>query len=207
MGIQNFITFLVTAMFFVMTPGIDTLFILNKSISQGKKSGIYATLGINTGVLTHTFFAALGLSVLIAKSALVFTIIQFVGAAYLIYLGVFKLIKKSDFLTEETSVQKSKNTKNDFWTGFFTNSLNPKVALFFLAFFPQFINPSQIENPIPFILLGVTFALIGVIWYMSLSIFASVFSEKIKNNPKAGIWINKCSGIAFIILGLKIALS
>jgi len=207
MGIQNFITFLVTALFFVMTPGIDTLFILNKSISQGKKSGIYATLGINTGVLTHTFFAALGLSVLIAKSALVFTIIQFVGAAYLIYLGVFKLIKKSDFLTEETSVQKSKNTKNDFWTGFFTNSLNPKVALFFLAFFPQFINPSQIENPIPFILLGVTFALIGVIWYMSLSIFASVFSEKIKNNPKAGIWINKCSGIAFIILGLKIALS
>lgn len=207
MGIQNFITFLVTALFFVMTPGIDTLFILNKSISQGKKSGIYAALGINTGVLTHTFFAALGLSVLIAKSALVFTIIQFVGAAYLIYLGVFKLIKKSDFLTEETSVKKTKNTKNDFWTGFFTNSLNPKVALFFLAFFPQFINPSQIENPIPFILLGVTFALIGVIWYMSLSIFASVFSEKIKNNPKAGIWINKCSGIAFIILGLNIALS
>ncbi|MFD2541877.1 LysE family translocator [Lacinutrix gracilariae] len=207
MGIQNFITFLVTALFFVMTPGIDTLFILNKSISQGKKSGIYATLGINTGVLTHTFFAALGLSVLIAKSALVFTIIQFVGAAYLIYLGVFKLIKKSNFLTEETTIKKTTNTKNDFWTGFFTNSLNPKVALFFLAFFPQFINPSQIENPIPFILLGVTFALIGVIWYMSLSIFASVFSEKIKNNPKAGIWINKCSGIAFIILGLNIALS
>ncbi|MBU2938943.1 LysE family translocator [Lacinutrix sp. C3R15] len=207
MGIQNFITFLVTALFFVMTPGIDTLFVLNKSINQGKKSGVYATLGINTGVLTHTFFAAVGLSVFIAKSALAFSIIQFVGAAYLIYLGVFKLIKKNDFLMEDSLVKTQKKSKNDFWSGFFTNSLNPKVALFFLAFFPQFILPSQIQNPIPFILLGVTFAIIGVIWYMSLSLFASIFSEKIKNNPTAGVWINKISGIAFILIAIQMVLS
>ncbi|WP_452229342.1 LysE family translocator [Lacinutrix sp. MEBiC02404] len=207
MGIENFITFAITALFFIMTPGIDTLFILNKSISQGKKSGIYATLGINTGVLTHTFFAALGLSVLIAKSAFAFSLIQFVGAAYLIYLGFFKLIKKEAFLTVDTQIKKQQSSKNDFWSGFLTNSLNPKVALFFVAFFPQFINPNQIENPIPFILLGFTFAIIGVIWYIGLSLFASVFSEKIKNNPTTGIWINKLSGLAFILLGIKIALS
>ena len=90
MGIENLITFIVTALFFIMTPGIDTIFVLNKSISQGRKSGIYATLGVNTGVLTHTFFAAIGLSMVIAKSAFAFAVIKYIGAIYLIYIGFLK---------------------------------------------------------------------------------------------------------------------
>lgn len=90
---------------------------------------------------------------------------------------------------------------------FLTNTLNPKVALFFLAFFPQFINPTQIENPMPFIALGITYVLIGVLWYLLLTIFASAFSQKIKNNPRVGYWLNKLSGIVFIIIGIKIALA
>ncbi|PZW42440.1 threonine/homoserine/homoserine lactone efflux protein [Mesonia algae] len=207
MGIENFFGFFITAVFFTMTPGIDTAFVLNKSIGQGRKSGIYATFGINAGVLTHTLFAALGLSVLLSKSEYGFTIIKFAGAIYLIYLGFVKFRNREDFLPNETKNKVHKDKKNDFWSGFLTNTLNPKVALFFLAFFPQFINPTQIENPMPFIALGITYALIGVLWYLLLTIFASAFSQKFENNPRAGFWLNKLSGIVFIVIGIKIALT
>ena len=157
MGIENFITFILTALLFVMTPGIDTFFVLNKSIDQGRKSGINATLGISTGVLTHSLLGALGLSFLIAKSAFAFTIIKYLGAVYLFYLGFLKLKTKSEFLHKSVTSKKKQKNKSDFWAGFLTNTLNPKVALFFLAFFPQFIKPAQIHNPIPFIILGLNF--------------------------------------------------
>ncbi|MBF4986008.1 LysE family translocator [Nonlabens mediterrranea] len=206
MGIENLMTFIVTALFFIMTPGIDTIFVLNKSIGQGRKSGVSATFGINAGVLVHTFFAALGLSVLIANSAFTFTLIKFLGAGYLIYLGFLKLKTKSEFFP--TDYKKSnKNSKSDFWSGFLTNTLNPKVALFFLAFFPQFIDVDQMDNPIPFLLLGITYAAIGIIWFLILTIFASVFSQKLKSIPKSGRWINKLSGLVFIVMGIKIALA
>lgn len=207
MGVENFITFILTALLFVMTPGIDTFFVLNKSIDQGRKSGINATLGISTGVLTHSLLGALGLSFLIAKSAFAFTIIKYVGAVYLIYLGLLKLKTKSEFSPKSVIDKKKQKSKSDFWAGFLTNTLNPKVALFFLAFFPQFIKPAQIHNPIPFIILGLTFAVIGIVWYLSLTLLASVFFEKIKNNPKIGLRLHKFSGFAFILMGLKIGLT
>lgn len=207
MGIENLITFIVTALFFIMTPGIDTIFVLNKSISQGRRSGVYAALGVNTGVLTHTFFAAIGLSMVIAKSAFAFAVIKYIGAIYLIYIGFLKYKNKEDLFPANHENRVRKSGKSDFWSGFLTNSLNPKVALFFLAFFPQFINPTQLENPIPFILLGTTYAIIGIIWYLILTLFAGVFSEKIKSNPNAEFWFNKLSGFVFIVMGIKIALT
>ncbi|MBD3889671.1 LysE family translocator [Olleya marilimosa] len=205
LGIENFMTFMVTALLFIMTPGIDTVFVLNKSIGQGRKSGIVSAMGINTGVLTHTFLSAIGLTVLIAKSAIAFMVIKYIGAAYLIYIGV-KKYRDTSVLFADNCVSEVKNSsKTDFWSGFFTNSLNPKVALFFLAFFPQFITPTKLEDPIPFVLLGVTFAIIGVIWYVILTLFASTFSTKIKGNPNSGIWLNKISGFLFVLMGLQIA--
>ena len=205
LGIENFMTFMVTALFFIMTPGIDTVFVLNKSIGQGRKSGIVSAMGINTGILTHTFLSAIGLTVLIAKSAIAFMVIKYIGAAYLVYIGVKKYMDTSALFTEQTVSEAKNSSKNDFWSGFFTNSLNPKVALFFLAFFPQFITPSKLEDPVPFVLLGVTFAIIGVIWYVILTLFASTFSTKIKGNPNSGIWLNKISGFVFVLMGLQIA--
>ena len=205
LGIENFMTFMVTALLFIMTPGIDTVFVLNKSIGQGRKSGIVSAMGINTGVLTHTFLSAIGLTVLIAKSGIAFMVIKYIGAFYLIYIGV-KKYRDTSVLFADNCVSEVKNSsKTDFWSGFFTNSLNPKVALFFLAFFPQFITPSKLEDPIPFVLLGITFAIIGVIWYVILTLFASTFSTKIKGNPNSGIWLNKISGFLFVLMGLQIA--
>ena len=207
MGIENFITFMLTAFVFVVTPGIDTVFVLNKSLGQGRRSGVKASLGINTGVLAHTLFAALGLSVLLSKSDVAFTIIKYVGFIYLMYLGFLKLKNNKNVLNLVHEIPQDKKVQNDFWSGFFTNTLNPKVALFFLAFFPQFISPDQIENPIPFILLGLTFALIGTVWYLGLTFFATTFTQKIKSNPNFNRYLNKFSGIVFIFMGIKMVLT
>ena len=205
MGIENFIAFGFTALFFIMIPGMDTVFVLNKAIGQGKTSGTYAALGVNAGVIVHTLFAALGLSILVAQSEFAFTAIKYIGAAYIIYMGIMQ-IKKSGLPMGITEGNQTKNSrKSNFISGFFTNALNPKVALFFLAFFPQFITPSQIQNPIPFLILGLTYTIIGVVWYLFLSNFAGIFSKKFQENPKANLWLNKGSGFVFILLGIGIA--
>lgn len=206
MGIENFMTFAVTALFFIMTPGIDSVFVLNKSMGQGKISGTYASFGVNAGTLVHTLLGALGLSVIVANSPIAFTVIKYVGATYLIYLGVMKIRNNNNNILAGNDSEKQKvNPKNNFISGFVTNVLNPKVALFFLAFFPQFITHDQVENPMPFLILGLTYALIAMVWFFLLIFFAGVFSKKIKENDKIGQRINILTSVVFILMGLQIA--
>ncbi|CAM1339546.1 LysE family translocator [Tenacibaculum aestuarii] len=205
MGIENYIAFFTATILFVLTPGMETIFLLNKSISQGRKSGIYTNLGLNTGSLVHTLFGALGLSIIVAKSAILFALIKYLGAAYLIYLGVTKVFSKKELIQEGVEVQKKNSAKKDFKSGFITNILNPKVALFFIAFFPQFISPDKIESPIPFIFMGVSYTIMNTVWYLFLVSFAGVFSRKVRENQKIGIRMNKISGAVFVLMGLQIA--
>ncbi|RYM32960.1 LysE family translocator [Brumimicrobium glaciale] len=213
MGIDNYLAFIVTGLFLVMTPGMDTLLILNKSLVNGKKAGVYATLGISSGILVHTFLGAIGLSMLIARSPIAFSVVKYLGAAYIIYLGILKFKeKRKEFHIEEQTEIKSKSalkaeSKNDYLSGLITNILNPKVAILFLAFFPQFINPDHLESPIPFILLGTTMTVIGIVWFLSLTFFSSYFYEKFKRPNKSNFSLNKISGIIFIIMGITIALA
>ena len=205
MGIENFIAFLVATVLFVLTPGIETVFLINKSISQGRRSGIYTSFGLNTGALVHTLLGALGLSIMVAKSAIFFALIKYLGAAYLIYLGVTKVMSKKGLITETNEGQKKDSAKSNFTSGFVTNILNPKVALFFIAFFPQFITPTEIENPVPFMILGVIYAIMTTVWYLVLTSFAGTFSTKIKENEKMGVRLNKISGVIFVLMGIQIA--
>lgn len=205
MGIENFIAFMFTALLFIMTPGMDTIFVLNRSISQGKISGSYAALGVNAGVIVHTVFAALGLSILVAQSEYGLAAIKYIGAIYIVYLGVAQLRKKLEPMSTTANDSMNISRKSNFVSGFMTNALNPKVALFFLSFFPQFISPTQLHSPIPFLLLGFTYSLIGVLWYLCLSYFAGSFSSKLQGNPKSNLWINKFSGAVFVLLGIGIA--
>ncbi|MGG6231639.1 LysE family translocator [Tenacibaculum sp. SDUM215027] len=205
MGIENFIAFLVATVLFVLTPGIETVFLINKSISQGRRSGVYTSFGLNTGALVHTLLGALGLSIMVAKSAIFFALIKYLGAAYLIYLGVTKVMSKKGLITETNEGQKKDSAKSNFTSGFITNILNPKVALFFIAFFPQFISPTEIENPVPFMILGVIYAMMTTVWYLVLTSFAGTFSTKIKENEKMGVRLNKISGVIFVLMGIQIA--
>lgn len=187
-----------------MSPGIDTIFVLNKSIAQGKKAGIYATLGISTGVLVHTTLAAFGLSLILSQSAIAFSFVKYAGAAYLVYLGITKFFSKEDILNQDQSATLEPVGKT-YLSAVLTNTLNPKVAIFFLAFFPQFIQPAAIHDALPFVLLGVSYALMGLLWFMVLTFFAGSLSTRLKQQPSFGVWLNKFSAIVFVLMGIKIA--
>jgi RhtB (resistance to homoserine/threonine) family protein len=205
-GILHFETFLIAGILLNLTPGNDTIFILTRSIGQGKKAGIISTVGIASGSVVHTILAAFGLSIIIAKSILLFNIIKYLGAAYLLYIGYKMLTNRTQLNTDEVKLTKSVNYMKIYRDGFFTNILNPKVALFFIAFLPQFIDPTYRNTVLPFLLLGTTFITTGTIWCLILAIFASSFFAKLKGNKKMSMYINKICGLTFIALGIKVAL-
>jgi RhtB (resistance to homoserine/threonine) family protein len=206
-GIIHFETFLLTGILLNLTPGNDTIFILSKSIGQGRKAGIVSALGIGTGSIVHTILAAFGLSLIIAKSILLFNIIKYAGAAYLLYIGYKMLTDKSQLNTDDVSVE----NKTDYWKiyrdAILTNILNPKVALFFIAFLPQFIDPTLKNTVSPFLTLGATFIATGTAWCLMLAIFASAIFARLKNNKKASSYINKICGLSLIGLGIKVAVT
>lgn len=206
-GIINFEAFLITGLILNITPGVDTIYILGRSISQGKKAGVLSALGISTGGLIHCLFAALGLSMILAKSAIAFMIVKYLGAAYLIYLGVVMLMSSNPKELELNKIEALMNYREIYISGIFTNILNPKVALFFLAFLPQFINPEYAQSPIPFLLLGFIFLTTGTIWCLILALFASKLSSQIRKNYKVKSWLDKLTGSIFIALGIQLALS
>jgi RhtB (resistance to homoserine/threonine) family protein len=203
-GIINLPAFLLAGILLILTPGADTMYILSRSISQGKKAGIFSVLGIVTGTLFHTTFAAFGLSLIIAKSAMAFNLLKYVGAIYLAYLGMKMILSKSESKLEPTIVQS--NSRKLYISGILTNVLNPKAALFFLVFLPQFVKPSEAHNPVPFLILGIIFIIPGTIWCMMLVVFAARLSKKIRSNNKISLWLNRVTGGFFIVLGLKLAL-
>ena len=206
-GIINYETFILTGILLNITPGNDTVFILSRSMAQGKKAGIMSVLGIATGSLIHTTLAAFGLSIIIAKSILAFNIIKYAGAAYLLYIG-YKMLTDKTLLNTDTSLSENLiNLRKIYLDGVITNVLNPKVALFFISFLPQFIDPHTTNTIIPFIKLGVTFTFTGTIWCLILANFASIIFSKLKHNKKLSNYVNKTCGGVLIALGIKIALT
>ncbi len=201
-GIVHYGLFLISGIILNITPGADTLYILGRSVSQGRKAGIVSTLGITTGSLIHTLLAAFGLSIILAKSALAFAIVKYCGVAYLIYLGIRTLLAKENQFSlqgaEDASYQKI------YLQGIFTNLFNPKVALFFIAFLPQFIDPASSYGPLPFILLGLTFLTTGTAWCILIAVFSALTTDKLRSNPKIAAAFNKLSGALFIGLGLNL---
>lgn len=183
-----------------VTPGADTVFILTKSIAGGYRQGIASVAGIVCGLFVHTSLAAFGLSVILMTSALLFNIVKIAGAAYLIYLGIMALKSKSGI--DIGSEKASSSFFAVFRQGFFTNILNPKVALFFLALLPQFVK-SGAESAVPFLILGLTFIAIGTIWSLFLVWFSAYISTALRAS-NVSLYLNKVVGVIFIALGLNI---
>lgn len=206
-GIIHFETFLLAGILLNLTPGNDTIFILTKSIAQGRKAGIMSVLGITTGSLIHTTLAALGLSVIIAKSVLLFTIIKYAGAIYLLYLGYKMITDKTNWGAVNIDAGNKLHSLRIYRDAVLTNVLNPKVAMFFIAFLPQFIDPTYQNSVLPFMILGITFTITGTIWCLVLAIFSSYLFAKFRTNPKFSSYLNKIGGTILIALGIKLALT
>jgi RhtB (resistance to homoserine/threonine) family protein len=205
LGIHHYWLFLATAVVLIITPGQDTFFILGRSISGGRAAGIAAALGVSAGTVVHTLLAALGLSALLATSAYAFTVVKFAGAAYLIYIGVRALLSKSNELAQTEAPDKRVGEWVAFRQGMLTNLLNPKVALFFLALMPQFIEAASTQKVAAFLALGMSFVTLGLVWCVVLAIAAAGLRVAFTRRPSLGNALNKIAGAMFIGLGIRLA--
>jgi len=203
-GIHDFGLFLTAGVLLNLTPGPDTLYILGRSITQGREAGIASALGISLGSIFHTCAAALGLSAILATSALAFGAIKLLGGAYLVFLGIKMLLDRKKQLNLPSNFRR-RTSAAAFRQGILTNVLNPKVALFFLAFLPQFIDPASNMKVASFLALGFTFVTTGTIWCLILAWFASSFSERLRANETIAQWLNRTAGALFVFLGLRLA--
>jgi threonine/homoserine/homoserine lactone efflux protein len=205
LGIHHYWLFLTTAIVLILTPGQDTFFILGRSLAGGRRAGVAAALGISAGSLIHTLLAALGLSALLATSAYAFMAVKFAGAAYLIYIGVRALLTHSTRLPGETGNGTASGQWPAFRQGIVSNLLNPKVALFFLALMPQFIEASSGHKVAAFMALGLSFVTLGALWCLVLAIAAARMRHAFLRRPSMAQVLNKVAGAMFIALGIRLA--
>lgn len=204
-GINNLWLFLASSVLLIISPGIDTMLVMNRSMSSGRKTATFTIFGISVGILFHTLLGAFGLSLIIAQAAYLFTFIKAIGAIYLIYLGAMKLYKSKGI--QINPVKKSEKPLKSFSTGLITNLFNPKVALFFLAFFPQFIDPQSGQAGLAFSVMGLIFILITFVWLLLVNFLISYFSGLLIKSPRSVRIIDRISGIMFLGMGVKLALS
>ena len=202
LGITGYGMFLVSSVMLSITPGTDIIYVLSRASVGGRKVGVVSALGICTGILIHTVLVSLGLSVILASSAVAFNIMKILGALYLGFMGIKAIIAKDSLLTGKES--KGEKLSAVFRQGVLTNALNPKVALFFLALLPQFVAMDNPYGPLPFLLLGLTFFTTSIIWCIFLAYIASFASKFLNKNPKISGLANKFAGIVYIFLGLNI---
>jgi len=205
LGIHHYWLFIATAVLLILTPGQDTFFILGRSLSGGRPAGVAAALGISAGSVLHTFAAALGLSALLAASQYAFMAVKFAGAAYLVYIGVRALVARVNGLPGDESGAGDGGNWSAFRQGILSNVLNPKVALFFLALMPQFIDSGSDQKVLAFLALGLTFVTLGVIWCVVLAIAAAKLRGAFLRRPSMAGVLNRIAGVMFIALGLKLA--
>ncbi len=205
MTLETYLLFVGASIVLCIVPGPDMIFLLGRTVAQGRKAGIIAALGINAGAYVHLLAAALGISAILATSALAFTLLKWVGAAYLIYLGIKILISKQSALVIDSG--KPATTKNAaiFWQGFLSDVLNPKVAIFFLAFLPQFVDAQSSNRLLHIILLGCTVNVIAILINIVLVLLAGMLTLKLRQNKKLSVWLNKILGGVFVALGLQLA--
>jgi threonine/homoserine/homoserine lactone efflux protein len=206
-GTHDLWFFVLSGLLLNITPGPDTLYIVGRSSTQGLRAGAVAALGIGAGTLVHICAAALGLSAILAASATAFTAIKIIGAAYLIYVG-FSLIRSAGKAQSSASMlPKAASIRGNFLQGFFTNVLNPKVALFFLAFLPQFVGADARAKPLAFLFLGVIFDFNGTLWNLMVAWSTARLSTKLAPSAAFKRWFNRCVGTLFIFIGIRLALA
>ena len=205
LGIENITLFITTGILLNLYPGPDTLYIVGRSLSQGRKAGVAAALGIGSGSVVHTVLGAFGLSAILATSAHAFTILKLAGCCYLLYQGVLLLRTNDSHNRSLPELYHHRDLVRIYQQGALTNILNPKVAVFFLALLPQFISASSPSKPVSFLVLGGIFITTGTIWCLVIAVFSSSLSSRLSRCTRVAQRLRRVSGIIFVLLGLKLA--
>ncbi|MET3442166.1 RhtB (resistance to homoserine/threonine) family protein [Variovorax paradoxus] len=205
--LPHLLAFIAAGWLLNLTPGPDVLYIVTNSLRSGVRAGIVGGFGVLTGCFVHIFAAAIGVGTLLATSAAAFAVLKYVGAAYLLYLGVRMVLSRARppaDLQEVAAASGERRLKDIFLGGFWTNVLNPKVALFFLAFVPQFIAPGADNKSLYFVLLGVLFNLNSIPVIVGWAAFAGWMARR-SAVQKGMHWLDRAAGVLFIGFGLKLA--
>ena len=186
-----------------LTPGPDIIYVLTRGLSQGRKAAVFAAIGFNLGIIVHTLAAALGISALLRASALAFGLVKWAGAAYLIYIGIKTLRDRSGFAAGRSAPISSGRILRETIVA---NVLNPKVALFFLAFLPQFGNADHGSPALQMVLLGLLFMGVSFPVFCLVALFSGVIGDRLRSNPRYSDWLRRAAGTVLVGLGLRLAL-
>jgi threonine/homoserine/homoserine lactone efflux protein len=207
LGVHDLWLFIFSGLLLNIAPGPDTAYIVGRSLQLGWRGGAAAALGISTGCLVHVFAAAAGLSALLLASSALFTLVKWVGAAYLCFLGITMLLSRPPAPASGVAAATGPvSLRRVFWQGAFTNVLNPKVALFFLAFLPQFVANDSPHKGAAFLVLGLIFIFNGTLWCLAVAAFAARTARRVRQSGRAVAWTNRALGGLFVYLGARIAL-
>ena len=203
-GTDNLPLFVASGILLNLTPGQDTLYIVGRSVSQGPRAGLLSVLGIVSGSVIHTCAAAFGLSAILATSAHAFVVVKLAGAGYLAYLGINMLLERAS-AGRAVAEFKVEPDWAIYRAALLTNVLNPKVALFFLSFLPQFVAPTADSRVLSFLFLGSVFIVNGTLWCLFLVWAASAMSQRLRASSSAGLVLRRATGVIFVGLGVKLA--
>lgn len=209
---QHLLLFVAAGLLLNLTPGPDVLYIVSNALRGGARAGVVAGLGITAGCFVHVFAAALGVSALLAASATAFTVLKWAGAAYLVWVGVRLLFAKAEAASWGSPVgsppayESRRTLAAVFRGGFLTNVLNPKVAIFFLAFVPQFIAPETRNKALAFLALGVLFNAGTVVVNSGWALVAAWIARR-QDVQRSLQWLDRVAGLMFMGFGLKLALA
>lgn len=219
LGIEHVGLFMLAGWLLNLTPGPDVLYIVSSALRGGARAGVVAALGITAGCFVHIFAAAIGVGALLLASATAFSVLKWMGAAYLLYVGVRLLLSSGSLgfsavrpsaggaVTAATELPEFPALVEIFRRGFLTNALNPKVALFFLAFVPQFIAPGAAHHTWAFLLLGFIFNLNAVPVNIGFALLAAWAAQRLDAVQRGMRWLDRIAGLMFVAFGLKLALT
>ncbi|MEO8057491.1 MAG: LysE family translocator [Burkholderiales bacterium] len=212
LAIHDLPLFLTAALLVNLTPGPDMLFVAGSSAVHGRRAGVLAALGVGVGCLSHVALAAVGLSALLAASSTAFALVKWVGAAYLVWIGISMMRARArvDAPTGGEPAASVRGRSRVFWQGAWTNALNPKVALFFLAFLPQFIVPAAPHQALSFLALGLVFTVGGVLVNIGVALLMHRVRQGLsgrRGGASLGAWLQRAAGALFVGLGVKLAFS
>ena len=207
LGIHDLWLFVISGLVLSLAPGPDIAYIVARSAQFGWRGGAVATFGISTGCLVHVFGCAIGLSALLAASAMAFMIVKWAGAAYLLFIGIKMLLTREGRAAADSPGEPHTTSLSKvFWQGALTDALNPKVALFFLAFLPQFVTAEAPHQAPAFLLLGSIFIANGTLVCLAYAAVAATAARRIRASARVRSWINRLLGGTFVYLGARMAM-
>lgn len=206
MDIANLGLYVAASLALIVTPGQDMIYVITRSLAQGPLAGVCSAAGVCCGILVHTAVAALGIGALLHASEALFLALKLAGAAYLVYLGARLLLQRESVAMQSGQARRLPALQL-FWQGVLSNVGNPKVALFFLAFLPQFVSPADPHPTAQLVFLGVLYAVMALPVKSAVGLAAGSLSERVLRSPSALAWMNRVSGTVLVALGLRLAAS